>query len=427
MTQTRSINWYSALLININVTIGAGIFINLVPLYTQAGTGSFFPYILAGLLMFPVILTVGALTRRHPESGGLFVFSKNYTSRFAGFLSSWSYFIGKSVSIALLSHVCMGGVAEIFPVLQVLPVVVRDILAIFTFIGLNFAGLSLGGRAQKLFIVAKFIPILFVVSALASRASQLSFNASISLGQTIDLLPMVAFAMVGFEAITAIAHLIERPEKTIMPIMVGAFLSVITILVVVQSGVGFLLADSQVVANPPLTALAQYYFPGLGAGAEIFKWCFYTSVFGGAFGMLTSNCWNFFTLASEGFFPAKSFLTSKTERNVPWVSMLIEGVVASLIITISSDQVPLQNFALMGIVTAFCTAVIAALRAHFVHGVRLIHPAIMCAAAFSTSYFIFLAARKIYFFGMSIPVFALYLSGIIGAYFWGRLSDKIAS
>lgn len=424
---THRIPWYKALLIYINVTVGAGVFINLMPVYTAGGVGGGVAYLIAACLMAPVVLTIASLTREHPAHGGLFVFSKHYSSPFIGFVSGWSYFVGKCVSISLLSQVFMRGMVAAFPTLGGVHPVLLGASCVATLILLGGIGIRIGGNLQYLFIAAKAIPMLAVGAFIVLNPGVTAVPFTISWDGIFDLMPVAVFAMVGFEAMPAIAHLIAEPRRVIVPVMVGGFVSVISILFVLQTGTGMLLAHSGINAQPPLQALALFYAPMLGDWAAFFAAAMYVSVLGGAFGMLMSNCWNLYTVADEGFLPGRSLLTFKSWGDTPLIALSIEGIVAVLIMSISRDQAPLQNCAIIGMVTAFFTAVIAALRAQYVHGVRIIHPAVMWAALGATAYLLYLTAHKIYLYGISLPVFGLYLGGMACAALWRGFCSSVFS
>ncbi len=69
MLQTQKLSLPAAILININIMLGAGIFINTPDLAQRAGWLGFLAYALIGILMFPLILTIAELLRRHPTTG----------------------------------------------------------------------------------------------------------------------------------------------------------------------------------------------------------------------------------------------------------------------------------------------------------------------------------------------------------------------
>ena len=80
----------SAIFINVNIMLGAGIFINTSTLAQKTGLLGAGMYLLVGLLMLPLILSIAHLLRLHP-AGGFYIFAKKEISPFMGFFSGWSY------------------------------------------------------------------------------------------------------------------------------------------------------------------------------------------------------------------------------------------------------------------------------------------------------------------------------------------------
>src|SRR5437870_4968280 len=118
-TQDYKISLPSAVLININIMLGAGIFINTANLAKRSAELGALMYLLVGLLMLPLILSIAQLLRLHP-AGGFYVFAQKEINPFAGFLSGWCYFTAKLASCMLMIHVSMTLIQQIFPVMKMI-------------------------------------------------------------------------------------------------------------------------------------------------------------------------------------------------------------------------------------------------------------------------------------------------------------------
>ena len=51
----------AAIAINLNIMLGAGVFLNSIPLTKYAGGYSFLPYIIVGVLLIPLIIAIATL------------------------------------------------------------------------------------------------------------------------------------------------------------------------------------------------------------------------------------------------------------------------------------------------------------------------------------------------------------------------------
>ena len=116
MTTEKKLSLPTAILINVNIMMGGGIFINTVELAKRTGLLSGFMYPLIGLLILPLIIAISRLIELHP-SGGFYVFGQKEINPFVGFVSTWSYFIAKLASASLMIHVSMSLLTQIFPAL----------------------------------------------------------------------------------------------------------------------------------------------------------------------------------------------------------------------------------------------------------------------------------------------------------------------
>ena len=133
MPQSQKLSLLSAILINVNIMLGSGIFINTVILTKQAGSLGAVVYLLVALLLLPLILTIGQLLDYHPTSGTFYDFGRTISPYF-GFISSWSYFTAKLCSSALAIHVCLSFLQQMIPVLKVIPLVLFDCLIAVLFV-----------------------------------------------------------------------------------------------------------------------------------------------------------------------------------------------------------------------------------------------------------------------------------------------------
>ena len=70
MHQQHKLSFFAALLININIMLGTGVFVNTVLLAEKGCVWGGGLYLGAALIMLPLILCIAQLTRTHP--GGSF-------------------------------------------------------------------------------------------------------------------------------------------------------------------------------------------------------------------------------------------------------------------------------------------------------------------------------------------------------------------
>ncbi|MDQ5890491.1 MAG: basic amino acid/polyamine antiporter, family [Candidatus Dependentiae bacterium] len=425
MKSVRTIGLLAAILININVIVGSGIFINLHPFMSQLGTGSFVVYLVAALFLLPVVAVLALLARQQPESGGLYVYAKTYLHPAVGFLCGWSYFVGKAISVGLMANLLMLVVESVFPSLLVVPHIALVAGLLLFLASANIIGASLQGRVQWLFIAAKVIPVVSILGLLAWKGGQVPLSfAQVSTDSLVAVVPIAVFAMVGFEVTCTIAHLFVRPEYTIVRAFVIGFLTVATLLSLFQGAVSLLMPASALSLGLPaaqLASIAEAYVPSV---SWLMTLCVYLSILGGTFGILTSNCWNLHRLAAQGHVPGAKWLTKVTAGQVPWVSLLVEVCVCVAGVAISTQQLPLQKMSVLGVIFAFFCAMLAAFFARNAAGVRLVHPLIVCAALCSTLGLFGITLYHIFLYGISVPYLVLFGGGIMVGLGYEQWRDK---
>lgn len=425
----RTIGLFSAILININVIVGSGIFINVYPLMQCGGTGSFIAYFLAALFLLPVVMVLAVLAVQQPESGGLYVYTRTYLNPFVGFLCGWGYFLGKSISVGLMANVMVSVFERIFPLLLVVPHIVLVAALLIVLAGLNIGGASIQGSAQRVFILAKVLPVLSVLVLLAcyGRAVSISFE-QVSVNSLSAIVPIAVFAMVGFEVTCTIAHFFINPSYTIPRAAVGGFVIVAAILGAFQYTIGALLPVSLLESLPglpaaALSAVAGVYVPSVVLFSQFLTACVYTSILGGAFGILTSNCWNLHRLAAQGHVPGARWLTRLTPGQVPWVSLLVEVVIAVSSVAITTNQVSLQKMSILSVIFAFCCAMLAAVFARDTSGNYLVNRLLVIAALISTMTLFSVTLHQVFLHGVSLPYALLFGAGVLSAVYYG-IKDK---
>ncbi len=369
MPHSHKLSLLSAILINLNIMLGSGIFINTVVLTKQAGSLGALVYVLVAALLLPLIITIAKLLHYHHESGTFYDFGRS-VSPFFGFLSSWSYFTAKLCTAALGIHVCLSFLQKIIPALQCIPILPFDGAVIILFALLNLLNLKIGQSIQYSFIGLKLIPILFIIFTGLFFLSGQNFT-----GETLRFsgipfsIPLVLFAFSGFEASCSLSSRIKNSQRNGPLAIFISYGLVVTIVFLYQ----FLFYGS---LGLPLGNLAGGYldiFPAyltqfsLSSALKlklqtIFHLAIASSTLGAAYGILYSNCWNLYTLAYHKHTFFRKTLISLNAHGMPFACVLAEGLLALTYIVITQGkQIPLQQVSALGGTIAYTLSSIALL------------------------------------------------------------------
>ncbi len=416
MVKTNKINLLTTILINVNIMIGAGVFMNTAPLTNFLGPFGFSSYIFSAILLLPIVLTIAKLAENRAVAGGLYIYNKEILGNSLGFLSGWSFFLGKITSAALLINTFITFFYYKIPALQKLSILTLDTILIFGLILLNIFGLRLGGKIQYLFASSKFIPLLFVIFTSLSI-----FNPNFFILTPIDIqnlfssIPIAVYALLSFEMICSIGHLIENPKKNIRRAILYSFLIVTALTTAMQFSIFFAVGKELTNVNIPILLLGSKLFTNGSYIPGIINSLVFASILGGAFGLLSSNCWNLFALAKDNNFPFINIITKINKNNVPYISSLLQGILGFILLAITQKQETLQSMSVFGVTIAYLLSSTSLFKLFFLqrNTAERTEKMLPILALISSSYLIFLCIKNVINYGASLPFLTIFLFGII--------------
>lgn len=357
----------TAILININIMLGAGIFINTSTLAGRTGLLGGLMYLLVGLLMLPLILSVAQLLRLHP-AGGFYAFAQKEVNPFVGFLSGWSYFTSKLASCMLMIHVSVTLLQSIFPALQLLHPFILDFCLVSLFSALNLLNIKAGSRIQKIFISFKVFPIFFAILTGFFLLQGDHFAASHIRWEGLQTsLPLVIYAVIGFEAACSMSSKIKDAKKNAPLAVLISFAIVILIASLYQTlfygalGQKLAACASHVEIFPAFIGKLWGQLPQFEALLHL---AIASSTLGAAYGIMFSNSWNMHILAQNGHLLFSKFFERFNQNLIPFACVLVEGLLCLAYLAVSQGSlIPLQQIGALGCVIAYTISVVALLYA----------------------------------------------------------------
>lgn len=371
MTQQAQLSLPIAILININIMLGAGIFLNTTLLAHYAGGAGCISYALIGLLLLPLVVSIAQLLALHPN-GGFYTFGRTEISPFAGFISAWSYFIAKLASATVMIHASVLTIQKLIPNLDIIHPFFIDCLIITLFVGLNLRNMKTGSAIQILFTVLKSVPILFAILAGFFLFNGENYTSENLIWSGIPTtLPLVLYATMGFEAACSISNNIKNARRNAPLAVIISYIIVLTIIILYQlffyGALGSTLAQAETYRESfpqlislimPSNKLFAYKIGGL------FNIAVASSALGGAYGILFSNSWNLHILAQHKHLLFSRFFSSLNTQAIPFACVLTEGVLCGLYLLVSDgSQATLQQIASIGIVLAYTISVLSLIHA----------------------------------------------------------------
>ena len=251
-----------------------------------------------------------------------------------------------------------------------------------TLITIHILGARIGGGIQILFSFLKIVPLLagIALSVAGFTPAHFYYAAADAIG-SFQTIPLALFASFGFEIICSIGHLVQEPERYLKPIIITTFFVVMSCNILFQLVLYGALGAELAHSAAPLLLLASHQ---TGAAFYFLTLCnsfVFTAIIGSCFSVFTSNVWNLHALSAHGHFPGQRYLTALTTTQVPWVSLIVQGLLACLFLWLTVAQVSLQNMAVFGQIIAHFFTAWAALRAVKLGLLPGLRPWVSCSSA----------------------------------------------
>lgn len=356
MSSSNKLSLTAAILINLNIMLGSGVFINTVLLTASAGALGGAVYVVVALLLLPLIFAISELMK---ENGGTFYDFGALIHPLMGFIMSWSYFVAKLASCALGIHVFVSLMQILFPLLQAIPVLLADVCMLSFFTALNLGNLRLGRRIQYGFIALKLIPLLFIIISALFYFNANYFTAeSFQWSGIIDSIPFVIFAFGGFEASCSLSKSLENPEKNGPRAILISYILVLAIVVLYQTGFFSILGQSLGALRSfcdAYPAVISLFYNNTLLWKALTLIGIASSSLGASYGIMYSNSWNLYTLAQKKHTFLSDKLIQFNKYAIPFWCILIEGAAAIMyVIATKGYQVPLQQISAFGSTIAYC-------------------------------------------------------------------------
>ncbi len=415
MKESGKMSFFAAVLMSINIMVGAGIYYAVGPLSASSGTVSFFGWPLIGLLLFPVIWGVAQAAKLFPGEGGFYHYCSSGINQTAGFMAHWAYLIGFICSAASLATVLRTGLAQNLglSLLQDHPFIFNAIAVVFYSL-LQLLPLGKISKIQSIATLIKITPLFLVIALTAFYFnSQLSFEFQklMYLGATI---PTVIFGYWGFEACCSIGgYLKGGPQKVSSVILVG-FLATTSLYLLFHFGLLHImgaenLATYGAVGFPKFLGLSPIWEAGLQAailGAILFCWA------NSILGMSLSNISNIHALAKEGMIVKPQTLLKVNQNDRPVWIVLIHGVLLFLLLTFITDIEILFSVSNLGILLAYFLTLLAAFLTYWKRR-NVIQVSVLSLAFFSCAILGYYSWSKLPSLSYTLPLIVWMVAGLI--------------
>ncbi len=370
-TKSTHLSLWSAIIINVNIIIGSGVFINTTELAKRAGLLGGLCYALVGLLLFPLILSFVKLLQIHP-SGGFYSFCSRSISPLAGFINTWCYFFSKLSSATLVIHIFVLLMQKTFPTLAALNTLGCDIAILVLLLALNMLNVKTGSRIQGWLMILKLFPIFFVIASgfLFLQSGNLSAVHQIWSGIP-SAIPLVLHALLGFEIACAISRNIENPEVN-GPRSILISYGIVIILFVLYQVLFYAVLGTDLAAQTDYRGAFPLLISKFGISetfrnmlGHLIHLAIATSALSAGFGIIFANMWNLYSLAELNHTVAPARIMQRNRFNVPFVCVLAQGIIIlTYMLLIGGEQTTFQQLSAFGATITYVVSILGLLATH---------------------------------------------------------------
>lgn len=366
MEHQHKISIWTAILMNINIMIGVGIFVGPPLMAQKAGFASFLGWPAVALVFLPIVLSIATMARLFPGAGSFYAYSKNIIGPVAGFISGWSFYLAYT-GVAAIMAICLRDIALSY--LTVSPIIFNFLFITFVTL-LSFASIKVVGRIQNAGTFFKLFPLLFVLAIFLAYWNP-NFRITLpALLKVPAIVPIAIFGYWGFESCCSISHLIKGDKANASRAILAAFF--ITMIIYMLFHLGLL----HIMGNNLATQDTKDFVGFLGLTSPYFKsllsmvismsliFAFANAIFS----IFTMTSSTLHAMASKKVLPFSNFLTKINRQERPWVALTLQGVLVFLITVATNNKYVLISLINLGILIAFLLTLIALLKLQISQG-----------------------------------------------------------
>jgi basic amino acid/polyamine antiporter, APA family len=330
-TFVRGMSLIGAIALVVGNMVGTSIYTLPASLAKEVGPLGIVAWLLTAVGYLGVALVYADLGRRHPRTGGPYVFAREAFGDFAGFISVWLYWISLVIGNAGIVTGAIAYAQGFFPALATSPPLRFAVaqVVLWTLCGVNIIGIKHSARLQIAIMVLN-LGGLFLLLGGSMHAIEVSNYepfapkgwSTIAMGTA-----MVVWAYGGVETATVPAEEVKQPYETIWrSTMIGYAIATAVFLLAAITVAGVLPNDVVASSAQPLALVVEKAIGPTAAG--IISVCAIVA------GLGTLNGWILVTgrapisAARDGLF-FKRMATLHPRFNTPVFALVVGTAVAS--------------------------------------------------------------------------------------------------
>jgi basic amino acid/polyamine antiporter, APA family len=368
MKHQGKISYFAAIMMSINMMVGAGILYSVGPMAGAIGNVSFFGWPLVALLLFPIIWSIAKLSQLFPGEGGFYHYCSMGINPTVGFIAHWGYLLGYLGTVASLAAVLRNGfvLSTGFTILQDYPIIFNLPVVLF-YTGINLLSLGKISKIQSAGTLLKVTPIMIVIGLILfyfDPSLTLNFANLSKIGMTIST---AIFAYWGFETCCSIGGLLKDGPSKVGSIILVSFFITVALYFLFNLGLIYImgadnLATYGAISFPKFLGLSPAWEVAFQVGissAILLSWA------NSILGVSLTNITNIYSMAHHKLIMGNKTLSILNQGHRPIYAVFLHSVIFLLFITFISDIAILMAISNLGVILAIVLSLIAIYLAHY--------------------------------------------------------------
>ncbi len=359
MGKDHKISLLTAILLNANIMIGAGIYA-LPPLMAQkSGFASFLGWPIVAIIFLPLVISIARMANIFPGEGSFYSYSEKLINPTAGFVSGWAYYLTYT-GVASLLAICLRD-DIILNNFNISPITF-NILFILLITLLSLFNIKTVGRIQNTGTIFKVLPLLTVTAIFLAYWNPAFSITTQNISSVPSIVPLVLFGFLGFESCCSISHLIVDSKRNAPKAILIAFFSTAALYAIFHFGLLHIMGASSLASGSTQDFVNFLGMPSLSVKS------FFSTFIALSLGLTFANSvFSLFTttssmiqaMANKNLLPGSNHLSKESEQNRPWVAIIAQGVLTFIIISSTSNKNLLVSLVDLGILTSFFLTLIS--------------------------------------------------------------------
>lgn len=361
------ISFAGAVLMSINIMVGAGILFAVGAMTELAGSVSFLGWPLTAMLLFPIIWGLSKAAQLFPGSGGFYEYCSKGIAPIAGVIAQWGYFLGYMGTAASLATVLRNGVVTNTgsELLGEYPIILN--VAFVGFYALiNLISVSKISKVQSAGTLLKIMPIVLAIVAIVfffGNGIEVDFSQMNKIGVTVST---VIFAFLGFEACCSIGGLLKGGPQKVGPVVLTGFLITMALYTLFHISLLFIMGPEKLAAEGAM-AFPRYLglSPSLGNALQVGISCaILLSWANSILGASLANISNLSNMAANKLVLGDKLLTKVNGNDRPIYAVGVYAALMFSFITLITDVNVLFALTNLGVITALSLTMVAVFLTH---------------------------------------------------------------